>query len=140
MCVCVACARTRPSTQLTTRASTGSPWPGGLIQRLGGERRRCGRANVSLVHECVFFVVIFFLSLLCVHCARCALARLSSSLRDELCCVGGCGEGKKTHTHHHQYVGGFFSLAAVVFAFFTSVTPDPPPFPFPSPSHQPRMD
>lgn len=69
------------------------------------------------------YVSFTFVHALCKVRAYAAL----SSLRDEICCVGVCGEGKKTHTH--QYVGGFFSLAAVLFAFFTSVTPPPTPLP-----------
>lgn len=117
--VCLEAAQVTPARDRLRRITSEFPPGRGLVRRLGGERphKRFACTRVRF-----FPSFSLFAHALCTERAHAAL----SSLRDEICCVGVCAEGKKTHTH--QYVGGFFSLAAVIFAFFTSVTP-PPPFP-----------
>lgn len=108
--------------------------PAGGIDSAARRRAAKVRTRQRLARTRVRFFWFFFLSLLCVHCARCALARLSSSLRDEICCVGVCGEGKKTHASSSICWRILFSRRRCLCLFHLRYTRPPPPFPFPFPS------
>lgn len=83
---------------------------------------------MSLAHGYVlgFFLsrLFFFFFSIFVHRALCKVRRRCGSLlpgRDEICCVGVCGEGRGKNTHINMLEDSF-SLAAVIVAFFTSIT------------------